>query len=425
MAIDPRISLAIRAPDITPALNLFQTALNNAQTRELRGFEEERAALLAPLERENLAARTAAIKAGGKQQGEANQQALSSGRQQARLAAINETGQRIKPLLESGNPTDIESAKSFLIRNIASLQARKDAGEDVDITESTEALNLINSGNVAGLLGDINSVSQLVLGQSGGSRIKPTASQQDFAAAQELNRIARESGDPADILAAQQFSLQAGFTKPSAEQKQTQAVSKAQALADVDIAFEERKATVKAKVARASALKTQFSTQNKNAARSRIKITGARKLAKTATQGLQGTAKLALGRLLPGIDVADEAALSQGFKSLALDELQKFSGPTTDFEFRVTEDIAGSLGDGQSANVARLASLARATWFSQREAKQFRDWEKAGHDTDAFAFDFSEKITPKKGGPTYTLRDLQDTAVANHLTIDEVIERLK
>ena len=143
-----------------------------------------------------------------------------------------------------------------------------------------------------------------------------------------------------------------------------------------------------------------------------------------AKQGLIGVAKVNLARVFPGIDAGDEAGLVGAFKSLALDELQKFTGPTTDFEFTVTEDIAGSLGQGKSANTARLASLERAAWFAQRESKQFNEHVKSGHDPDQFGFNFNELVTPKKGGPSFTLKDLQDTAVANHISIDEVIDRL-
>ena len=105
--------------------------------------------------------------------------------------------------------------------------------------------------------------------------------------------------------------------------------------------------------------------------------------------------------------------------------MQKFKGPTTDFEFSVTEDIAGSLGSGASANIARLASLERANWFADRESQQFNDHIKGGHDPDEFFFNFNELVTPKKGGKSYSLQSLQDTAVSNHISINEVIKRLK
>jgi hypothetical protein len=194
--------------------------------------------------------------------------------------------------------------------------------------------------------------------------------------------------------------------------------------ADLDVRTTQRKETIKKTVARTSGIKKEFSERRRLAARSTRKIKEAQKLAEKATQGIAGVGKVQLGRLFPGIDTGNEVALSGAFKSLALDELQKFKGPTTDFEFRVTEDIAGSLGDGAFANKARLASLERANWFMDRESKQFNDHIKAGHDPDEYNFNFNELITPKKGGKSYSLQSLQDTAVANHISVDEVIKRL-
>lgn len=176
---------------------------------------------------------------------------------------------------------------------------------------------------------------------------------------------------------------------------------------------------------RTSDLKKGFSKDRRAAKASLRKLNEVSKLVSKATQGIPGQAKLLASRFFPGIDARDEGALSAGFKNLALDELQKFTGPTTDFEFAVTEDIAGSLGQGAFANNARIASLQRAAWFANRQAEQFDRWIDAGHNPDRFSFDFDEKITPIKGGETFNLRDIQDTAVANHISVDEVLKRLR
>ena len=129
-----------------------------------------------------------------------------------------------------------------------------------------------------------------------------------------------------------------------------------------------------------------------------------------------------MSKLFPGIDVSNEAALSQSLTNLALDELQKFKGPTTDFEFGKTEEIAGTLGDSKTANRAKIASLRRANWFNQREAKQFQSHVKNGGDPDSFGFNFGEPMKTKRG--VFTLKDIQDTAVANNISIDEALKRL-
>ena len=132
--------------------------------------------------------------------------------------------------------------------------------------------------------------------------------------------------------------------------------------------------------------------------------------------------KTALARLLPGVDVSDEGALDSVLKRLALEQLQQFKGPTTNFEFNVTQQIVGKLGDPRSANVARLKSLSRNNWFMQRELEQYNNFVKEGGDPDQFSFSFDEKI--KTNGGEVSLKNLQDVAVNNNMTIDEVLARL-
>lgn len=150
MAIDPRISLAGVVPSNAPALQLFNNAMNSASNRSIAQDQNARQAELQPLLMQQ-------------QQGALNtqQQQQAVARDNQRLSAINETGQRIKPLLESGN---IEGAQAFLIDNVVKLQARINNGENVDITETQEALAKLQSGDVVGLLSDISAVSDFVQG---------------------------------------------------------------------------------------------------------------------------------------------------------------------------------------------------------------------------------------------------------------------
>ena len=173
---------------------------------------------------------------------------------------------------------------------------------------------------------------------------------------------------------------------------------------------------------RRSEITAELSTRNRDATRSLPRIKQALQLASTADQGLTGSAKIKLAKLIPGIDVSDEGQLQSALLQLSLDQLQNFKGPTTDFEFGVTQSITGSLGDSKSSNISRLNSLDRANWFNQREFKQFREFTKSGGDPDEFAFDFNETVKTKRG--EVSLQDLQDTAVENNLTIDETIKRL-
>ena len=214
----------------------------------------------------------------------------------------------------------------------------------------------------------------------------------------------------------------AGAIGQTAEQQRQQEITQKKALSEVDISTTKRKETIKRKVARTSEITQQMSERNRGAARQQRLLTQALTLAQQASQGLTGTAKLQLSRLIPGIDSSDEGALDSTLKQLSLEMLSSFKGPTTDFEFGVTEAIGGALGQSKEANIARLKSLERARFFNEREAKQFQAFTKANGDPDNFRFDFSETVKTKKG--PFTLEDIQATAVQNNLTIEETIKRL-
>ncbi len=181
-------------------------------------------------------------------------------------------------------------------------------------------------------------------------------------------------------------------------------------------------AGAKAREGRISDLRKEMSTSNRLAARGKLKLNQTLGLIDQTTGGVTDKAKLRLSKLFPGMDVSSEGALVSSFRSLALDELQKFKGPTTDFEFGIAESIGGVFGDPKTANRARIKSLQRNGWFVQKEFEQFNNFIKAGGDPDSFAFNFGEPVGTKKG--VFTLQQIQDTAVERHLSIEEVLEKL-
>ena len=161
MAIDHRIIQSIGVRNNAPVLNMFQDTLNAAQNRNIAAAQESRRAELAPFQLQQ-----------HQQTSDINQQSINQERQKQRLVNIHQTGQRLKPLLESGN---IQGAEQFLQNNIAQIQARIEQGSGEDVTESMDALAKLQAGDTQGLLGDINAVSNLV-NQSGA-----TAGQREFA----------------------------------------------------------------------------------------------------------------------------------------------------------------------------------------------------------------------------------------------------
>jgi hypothetical protein len=208
----------------------------------------------------------------------------------------------------------------------------------------------------------------------------------------------------------------------TAEQKQASEIAAARTKAGIEVSRAEQIETVKQRVKRGSEIRKELSTRNREAARSGRNLNQALRLAGRATQGLTGAVKVQLSRLIPGIDTSNEAALGASLDQLALDQLQAFKGPTTDFEFGVTRNIAGRLSDPRQANIARVKSLSRNAWFNQREFDQFDRHVKAGGDPDTFRFNFGQEVKTKKG--VFTLQDIQETAVDNNLTVEETISEL-
>ena len=169
--IDPRISLGVQVPNSSKAIDIFENALMNSTNRGLVQAQEQRAQELAPFKLQQA------------QQGvDINTQTLSQNRDTQRLQNLHVTGQRLKPLIESGN---IQAAQQFMLDNISGLQSRIESGENLDITESMETLAKLQAGDFQGVLGDINAVSGLVLGNKGTS-----------AGQREFNNLLKIAQDP-------------------------------------------------------------------------------------------------------------------------------------------------------------------------------------------------------------------------------------
>ena len=407
MAIDPRISLAATVPDVSKAINIFENALMNSQTRDIRQQQAEQQAAAAPFEQQLLEQRAAV--GAGQAQDSANQRILKSVND---FAIGNQS--IINDAVNTGDPTQLQAA---LVKRRAQLVAQGLPTETTD-----EGLVMLGQGNIQGVVSGLSDSVRL-FNQSSGQAPKQFALQSNAPITDpNTGQVSTPVFNPAT--GETQLVPIEGAVKETPTQQSEREFQSAKALSALSVSETKAKETIKTRVARTSTLKKEFSERRRLAARSTRKVKEAQKLAQNASQGLVGSGKLALSRVFPGIDARDEGALSGAFKGLALDELQKFSGPTTDFEFAVTEDIAGSLGSGAGANTARLASLERANWFADRESQQFNNHVKGGHDPDEFFFNFNELVTPKKGGKSYSLQSLQDTAVANHISIDEVIKRL-
>lgn len=413
MAIDPRIALEAKAPDISGIVSTFQNALLNAQKGRQNEQVLQQADVMNPLiaqsklqsmdiNRQNMQINDQTIKG--------NELVADQARSMARLTDINQTGQGLAPFLTPGKE-DATGAKRFMINKLSSLQDRQERGENVDFTETLETIDAIENGRFDEVRNNIQSVSNMMATYNkGGSSTKSYAPVTD---------------PKTGVLSIPTYDSK---TNTTAYIPVDGAIQETPAqIRERNLVTATKKKRMELSEGRASALKTDYSTQRRQAKNSARKLREVQKLAEGATQGLGGRALLGLAKIFPGIDVKDEAALSSAYKNLALDELQKFKGPTTDFEFRVTEDIAGSLGDGAFANQARTASLLRKSWFADKQALQFDKWIDDGHSPDRYSFDMNEPISFGTGDnkKTYSLQLLQDTAATNHLSIEDTLKKLK
>ena len=406
MAIDPRISLAIKTPDTTTnAINIFENALNNAQVRNMRqqGMVQNRQQMLqADLMNPMLVQQA-------QQNLEINSQNIALNKENANILSIAEYGETLKPALMANDPARVIES---LTTRLGSLPP------NADKTQTLEALAMAQQGNLAGIAESINTTQSIaanrgLFGAKPGQRGVSTKSYAPVTDTKTGQRFI-ETFD-ANTGTTNRIPVEGSFQETPEQ------------IARRELKFATQTKRMELAEGRTSVLKQDFSTQRRLAKNSARRLREVQRLQKGATQGVGGQLLLNLGKIFPGIDVRDESALSAAYKGLALDELQKFKGPTTDFEYRISEDIAGSLGDGAFANQARTASLLRAAWFVDKKAQQFDKWVDNGHSSDKYSFDMNEPISFGTGDnkKTYTLQSLQDTAVAHHLSIEDTIKKLK
>lgn len=183
------------------------------------------------------------------------------------------------------------------------------------------------------------------------------------------------------------------------------------------------KAEATASAQRNADFQKEMSERNVNSARSMSSISEAYELSEMASDGGWTTAfKMKAAYIFPGIDVTNEAALEQRLTEMAMQQLQNFKGPTTDFEFGVAQSIPGTITDRKKARRATLNALARSEWFKQKEFEQWMAHKAAGGHADTFRYNEGAEVKTNSG--VFTLKDLRITAAGYHITVDELLKRL-
>jgi hypothetical protein len=142
MAIDHRILQQIGVRDNKSVLNTFENALNNAQTRDIRGQQAEQQAALQPFRQQLL-----------EQQVAQGQQQAAQGRQGQILKSVNDFALGNKTLIQNAQSTgDFTGLRGALVNRSAQLQQQGLPTETTD--EGIALIDAGQGGQVISALGD-------------------------------------------------------------------------------------------------------------------------------------------------------------------------------------------------------------------------------------------------------------------------------
>lgn len=168
MSIDPRIALAGQVPSVAPAINIFENALMNAQTRDARQQQAEQQALLNPLQLQQQQQNIDL----GQQQIASQQSTLDTNAENRIIRSVAEFGTKLKPALESGNT---DQALTMLTERFTDLQ-----GQGLPTNETVEAITAIRNGDTQSVVGAIDAAQEIARqrGLTGTSQV--SVGQRDF-----------------------------------------------------------------------------------------------------------------------------------------------------------------------------------------------------------------------------------------------------
>ena len=218
MAIDSRIALMGKAPNIGQSINIFENALMNAQTRDIRQQQEARAAELAPLHK-------AALEQGVK----SGQQRIDNENTNRIIKSIAEFAPQIKPALQSAIETgETAEAQTILSNRLNQLQQ-----QGLPTQETADAITMLRNGNVQGVLQAVEVAENQAITR-GLSGAQKSVGQRDFETKVNLVKADPKLKTPAAKAAAIDLGLEARASSSAQERiaqdpELTTAVAKSQA----------------------------------------------------------------------------------------------------------------------------------------------------------------------------------------------------
>ena len=371
MAIDPRISLEARTPDISGVVSTFQNALLNAQKGRQNEQMLQQANVMNPL----LAQQA--------QQGvDINTQNIAAARNESRFKDIYQTSQMLKPFIANN---DAAGAEQFMLKNISRLQDAKARGEDVDLTESLETLDQIKAGNLQGVSQNITAIEGIAQQRMNKGM---SASQREFnaniAMAQDPNatQFERDSamralGGMAKVsdTAAERAATDAGLGQAIATQAGNVSTATEQGKVNVQIPAEEKKLTQSLNIKRIKEL-----TASEKPRQATIKK--AKRFLKALNSGAESGATRSAWSLVPGV-FTDQAGFDEqlnAFSEVAARQQLKAAG-----EIRPTDaDVEGmkramfGVGRDEATNIQLLEDYISDQEDVDMELDDLREAKKAG-----------------------------------------------
>ena len=371
MAIDPRIALEAKAPDISGVVSTFQNALINAQ----KGRQNEQVLQQADVMNPLLAQQA--------QQGvDINSQNIATARNESRFKNIFQTSQMLKPFIANN---DAAGAEQFMLKNISRLQDAKARGEDVDLTESLETLEQIKAGNLQGVAQNITAIEGIAQ-----QRMNKGMS----AAQREFNQLSALAGGDKnlDITKAARIKLgldpRAGSSAAEraandlkglganiATQAGNVSTATEQGKVNVQIPAEEQKLTQSLNIKRIKEL-----TASEKPRQATIKK--AKRFLKAFNSGTESGATRAAWSLLPGV-FTDQAGFDEqlnAFSEVAARQQLKAAG-----EIRPTDaDVEGmkramfGVGRDEATNIQLLEDYISDQEDVDMELDELRDAKESG-----------------------------------------------
>jgi hypothetical protein len=152
MAIDARISMMGQAPNVGQAINIFENALMNSQTRDIRQQQADQQALLSPLQ---VQLTQQSVDAGNAQANDiANQRKLKSFND---FAIGNQS--IISNAVNTGDPTQLQGA--LVKRREQMIQ------QGLPTDETDEAITMLGQGNIQGVVSALSDSVKLYNQSSG------------------------------------------------------------------------------------------------------------------------------------------------------------------------------------------------------------------------------------------------------------------